>query len=678
MLVNTIAFINMFFVPVLPLYFLYRKEQKSLQFHLEILFQYCIITACNIPFTKAFVFVINQFVGKSISVDSGYYTLLSLLTASLIYVLCAFNKAHPDKRLWIRDLFLEFPQKLKRKKVKGMLKDLAPAFLILFSGCFMLFFFEPLLAYSTNMNDFWFDFRIMIWPLLGMFVCFLVVGFLMLFAIYICNLLFSEGLVVYKGIVLIGFIGFFLLYLQGNWLSGNLPGLTGEKIIWENYGKVENVVLVCALMLLGIILIIGVSMTKLDRVIHYTTMGSCVIFIMLFASLIPTMITNDAFKSKDTFRATTENFNTVSSNKNFLIFLVDAVDSRTLYNVMNKDDDFREMFEDFTYYPDTLGIFPFTRDSIPAILTGVINHNEAKFLNYSSSAYNQSPFFKKLVENAYTINLYSSGISWSGNREFPVDNATSIYDMKVDFVKFTKQEMKYILFKYLPYAIKKYSKIDTLDFDLCQVTTDGRTKYNWKNRSVFNSIHDNENLNFQDKNYFHFIHCEGAHVPFNMDKYLNSIKDRTYEDKVAASLTMIKAYLQRLKNNNSYDNSVIVIMSDHGHYDALDSESDKVSYDIHRLARCNPILFIKGMDEKHEMKESVASVSYMDLQDAFCDLIDGKRSDELFTDLGSDRIRTFIWYLYNKETHMVEYATNGKAYEFEKFFPTGNVYDLVS
>lgn len=37
-------------------------------------------------------------------------------------------------------------------------RQLKPAYMIWFAFCFMLFIYEPLLMYSTNKNDFWFDF----------------------------------------------------------------------------------------------------------------------------------------------------------------------------------------------------------------------------------------------------------------------------------------------------------------------------------------------------------------------------------------------------------------------------------------------------------------------------------------------------------------------------------------
>ncbi len=56
-------------------------------------------------------------------------------------------------------------------------------------------------------------------------------------------------------------------------------------------------------------------------------------------------------------------------------------------------------------------------------------------------------------------------------------------------------------------------------------------------------------------------------------------------------------------------------------------------------------------------------------------IYDKKSSTELFKNIQTDRTRTFIWYRYNRENHMVEYETSGNMKEIEKFKPTGSIYD---
>ena len=581
----------------------------------------------------------------------------------------AYYSAYFKKSLW--------REKIAGRGIKRIIKELLPACVVMFASCFMMFVYEPILLYSTNKNDLWFDFGMMILPLFVIFALFLLGGIAVMSVIYFINLFFSGRVIVYKIITLVLFISFFLLCLQGNFLSDKLPILTGEKIIWENYGKTENVILLIALIALVIAAIILVRKVKLDRTLFHASVGASLVSLMLVVTLVSTVIENDTFRrssmftKEDTFVATTKNFNNVSSNKNFLIFLVDAVDSKFLYDIMNQDGDFKGVFEDFTYYPDTLALYPFTARSIPAMLTGAVHRQETAFLDYCRKAYNESPLFKNLMQRGYEINLYSSmDVLWHGQRSFEIENAISIHDAKIMINRFKIQLWKYVRFKYLPYRYKRYSHIENMDFNVCKMGKDKKTDfYHWGNKLNYDHIQKNPTLTKEDRNFFSFIHVEGGHVPLDMDKYFNSIQNGTYEQKVAASLTLIKAYLQRLKANNAYDNSVIIVISDHGFF----------PYSGELNARANPILFIKGFKEKHEMKISDIPVSHTDLRKAFADLLEDKKSADLFTDIEHGRTRTFLCYRYDGSefrNEIVEFTTTGKAWEIDKLTPTGNVYKL--
>lgn len=568
-------------------------------------------------------------------------------------------------------MFQAAVKRIAQRGIKGVLRDLAPACVLLFVSCFMLFIYEPNLLYATNMDDFWFDFHIMIWPVLSMFVIFFLAGIVVILAVYTADLLVTNRLLLYKGMILAGFVIFFLLYLQGNWLAGSLPPLTGEEIPWENYGKYENIVLISATVILIGAMIVSIKKQGLDRTVFYSTACTSVVFVMLSAALIPTVLTNNALDSKkDAFIPTLKNYNTISSNNNFLILLIDTVDSQTCYDTMMEDDDFRGILEDFTYYPDTLCVYPYTKYALPNILTGTMSRNETRFRDYSSSAYNQSELFEALTQNGYDINLYSRFIIWEGEKNYNIENAVPISDVSVDLYSFLKQEVKYILFKYLPYGLKQLSRATTLDFEWCKKTRSEYGDYFWELSNNYECITENRVLDKQNDNYFQFIHCEGSHTPYDVDKDLNTVKDGTYKQKLEASLTLLKEYLQRLKDNDSYDNSVIVILADH-------SSQTKTA----TLRQFNPILFIKGINEKHEMLVSDRSVSYADLQDAFRDLIDGKQSTELFAELEPGRTRTMLWHdvLPDYRTQgyqLFEYTTTGTVSELEKLTPTGNVYDV--
>lgn len=624
----------------------------------------------------------NRLVNIKISVDTAYYTPFALFSAFLIYrflisnlylKFCAGNGSNRGLKNYKARLKNFWLEKVAERGAKKIFGELAPGFILVFCACFMLFIFEPVQMYATNIIDFWFDIYIMIKPVLGVFFIFFAGGIALIIAIYIINLFFSRRLIIYRLVVLVGFILFFLAYIQGNWLSGNLPKLNGDAIVWQEYGKYERPALLTVAVVVCMIFGAIVWKYKLKRAVKIAAISACAVTVMLVSAFISTMVTTDALVYKDTYLPTNNNLNNISNNKNFLIFVADTVDSGKFFDIISNDEDFKGILDDFTYYPDTLSVYPHTLKSVPQILTGFANHNQENFMDYCTAAYNHSPLFEKLKQNKYQINLYSDNIVWSGKRNFDIKNSVSIYNYNIDFPIFTEQELKYIKFKYLPFEFKQNSDIESLDFDLSKKYVEDEEVFAYGDEEFYSYIKQNSVLIPTDENYFQYVHINGAHSPFNLDKNLNVVDNGTRNDKIAAVATIIKSYIQRLKDSGAYDNSVIIIMSDHG-CEQIDELTAAPWLD-----RVNPILFIKGLDEKHDLQISDKPITYDDLQQAYSELLDGKKSVELFTNAETGRTRTVLSHeWWDGEGPLTEFITTGKAWETDRFIPTGTVYTYVN
>lgn len=559
-----------------------------------------------------------------------------------------------------------------RKSVPNIWKQLQPGYIIAFAFCFMLFVYEPILMYSTNKNDFWFDFGIMIFPTLLIFLIFLGGGVI---AVTVCYLFLrlcfvkERAEMIYQCVLAALFVVFLATYIQGNFLAASLPGLTGDEIVWDQYLK-EDLLTIVIWIILEIAAIGAVVRFRAERVARWGSRISVAVMLMLLVGLTVQVISNDALKSKDAVIATNSHSNDISTNKNFLIFVVDAVNAEDFQQLLLQNEAYREVFRDFTFYTDTVSVYPFTRDSMPLILTGQVNQNEEAFETYSSEAYNNSELFARLTEENYDIGLYMDSLTWYGEKPYTVINdiknrTASPYE-SIDLYIYFRQELKYVLFKYLPYAYKQYSQIEGLDFKRAL------EQYDYDDVTVYDNILSHPELTQTDRNLFQFIHIEGAHLPFEIDENLNPIEKGTYRQKIEASIEIMDAYLTRLKNNGAYDNSIIMILADHGYYDV-----DHSSHGDEVFARYHPILLIKGFGEEHELIESDLPVSHLDLMDAYMDLLDGKKGSEVFAHIGRDenRKRKVIWYEYLKEDHMIEYELEGSPDDWSNFKPTGNVFD---
>lgn len=536
------------------------------------------------------------------------------------------------------------------------MKKLKPAYILSFVIAFTIFIYEPIVLYASNKTDLWFDFKSMLKPMILLFI--ILFAFIMLFYAVINK--FSKKKKVYNVILVISFITFFASYIQGNYLIGSLPPLDGTTIVWKGF-LLQNIITICVWLIIIAAYILCIRKFKFDKVLDVSKKITLVIFIMLSVSMLTTLLTTkDMFLEKKAVDATPKYFTTLSSNKNLIVFLVDAVDSKT-FEKIRKDSKYKDTFEDFTYYPDTLAYYPFTRDSIPLILSGVPNHNKEDFYNYYNKAMDKSPLMDELIKNKYNINIYDYELGWSTKKSENVTNSREVSN-SIRTSRFAVHELKYVGYKYLPYFLKKFVKIENMNFNYTK-TLKEESSYSWDNVDNYKVI-SKEKVEKDKQKFFKFIHVEGAHVPFDEDEELNKIDENegTYEQKVASSLKLINSYINWLKENDVYDNSAIVILADHG-------------YDYENIiGRQNPILYIKGIDEEHDMRESDKKVSYLDLANTFIDLMNGKKTDELFEDIDDDRERNFIWYEYTKENNMVEYVQTGNAWDKETAKTTGKKY----
>lgn len=555
-------------------------------------------------------------------------------------------------------------EKQHSSKIKSTLKELLPAYIIDFVFCYMLFIYEPLMMYCTNKDDFWFDLGIMAAPMAGVFLIFFTGFAAVLTALYFVSRRFSGELKPYRLVTLYAVLIFIALYIQGNFLIKRLPALDGSAIDWSAYTR-EDVITLIILLALGAVWIFALIKLDLGKLVNYAAGLSLAVFVMLNVSLITTLAQSDPFEEKNNFISAAEGFNGASSDKNFFIFMVDSQSSPEFAQALSEKE-LEGAFEDFTFYTDTLSLYAYTRDSLPFVLSGHANKNEEDFGKYCAGALNDSELFKALDERGYDIRLYSSELAWYGRKNFNIKNDMGGSGVKLKFGEFFKQEMTYVWFKYLPYGLKSSTGIEYLDFNRCI------DKFDWRNDVLYKEFQDKPELSKIPGAQFRFIHAEGAHVPFDMDENMNRIdnKNGTYLMKTTATAKLISAFIERLKANDVYDNSVIIIMADHGYQPAQNQPENYI------LSRFNPVLLIKGVGEKHEFEYSDKPVSYLDLPGAYLDLLDGKQSAELFPEAKRPRTRTVIWYEIYKEEHMAEYQTDGKAREWDKFRETGKVFDL--
>lgn len=547
-----------------------------------------------------------------------------------------------------------------RKSKNVCSKELFSGSIITLALCFMLFLYAPLELFFSNRDEFWFDVYILLPVLIITFLAFTITSIGILRFLYIVHIkLYQAGLVIY-------FIAFICSYIQGVFLVSNLPPLDGTAVDWNQYmpEQVISLFLWIAVTVIVLILIKFMHMEKFYKVVNWV--GGCISF-MLLTALISVCVTNEGYIRKMNLLVTNENQYEMSEDTNFIILLLDAWDSRAVTTLLEAEPEYKDIFSDFTYYPNTVGGYTFTRNSIPFIFSGDWYENDEPFEEYNMRVYKDSSLFSELEKRSYKMGVYETEIPLFDESVRRFDNIRNGVRKIKSIASFAKLEVKLTGFKYAPFSLKRYCLFDVNQFNELRVSDEYST-FKSSNLIFYDEI-QNKDITYTNNKCFKFIHLEGAHVPFQYDKDLNIVENGTYEGNVEACMTIAKAYLEKLKECGIYDNSVIIVMSDHG-YDGLGLD--------HTLARHNPAFLVKGIDEKHDMYTSMAPISYEDLQEAYVRLLDGKNSTEIFDwKEGDQRERRYLFYYYLKEDHMVEYMINGDAGDESSLVPTGREFNYV-
>lgn len=534
--------------------------------------------------------------------------------------------------------------------------DLLPGLLIVCAITYMLCYYAPLEIYMNNKTEFWFDYSVLQPQLLELCWTFLKIGFLIVIACY------AIHRKLYNGALFAGISSLAILYIQGNYFASNLPAMDGTEIEWANYmPEMEQSAILC----LSVIIIVAILFRVLkEKKFSYVVDFTCILITgMLVVSLTDiNKNTNGTQVKQNDFVVSKNNQYDYSSDKNFIVFVVDAFDSQTFNNIVSNSDEYKAMFDGFTYYPDTVCAYPFTSRSIPFILSGKWYENEGEYKDFEADAISDSPLLNSLEQQGYRLDAYEDEFLFDTNMS-RYSNVVKIPTKLSSKYKLREEELNLALFKYLPFFMKGNNKVNLDSFSDLKETEDPDVDFFKMSDSDYYNDLLNSEITTTDQKVFKFIHIEGAHVPFNYDEDMNPIADGTYEQKQRATLTILKQYIQKLKDSGVYDNSTIMIMGDHGYnYDDLEG-------------RQNALLMVKSENEHHELQWSDLPISYDDLQGSYQNLLNGLDSEQAFDGLTEDnQARRYLLFSYTKENVITEYYQMGYATDLETMQPSGKIY----
>lgn len=549
-----------------------------------------------------------------------------------------------------------------------MLSELRPAVFLSLAACFMLFVFAPVEIYLGNQDEFWYD-AYLLFP-------FLIKDFLFSLAVSLGGfaLAYLLGKSFYVGALYVYFTCFAAFYIQGNYRVKGLPPFDGTEVRWEMYQSetLKDVVLwaVAAAVILALLFLL-----KSRKFMTLVSAAGIFFLLMLGSTLAVLGLSGGLLEQKEFAKFTKKDQFEMSADANFILLVLDAVDEACFWQVWERHPEYQEAMADFTFYNNAMSGYAYTDHSLPLMISGEWFENQEPYADYAMRIYRDSPFFRRLEEEGYSLSFYDDELQFEiGQMEGEFANLAHVKSTLWDPELFHGRLLKMTGIKYAPYFLKPFCWFDPNKLKHQQMGAKDEELFVWTNGAFYKDVLEDE-ISLVEGRRFKLIHLMGAHVPFKYDQYMNETEDADYFTCIESSMTVTMAYLDKLREAGVYDNSIILVLSDHG-YNISGDAADTPQRDENQYGRQHPILFVKGFGERHEMKISGAPVSYEDLAGAYGRLLEGSLSDACFEyQEGDYRERRYLLYKYMDEDHMVEYVQTGYAGDEETLVPTGRTFD---
>jgi len=371
------------------------------------------------------------------------------------------------------------------------------------------------------------------------------------------------------------------------------------------------------------------------------------------------------------------------TKENILFFIPDGLQGWYMKDLLEDHPEYKKIFKGFKWYPNTVSTSNFTYASLPAMMNGndfnIASMNamdEGSILSKYRLA--TETFYDRVKENGYYFtsgNMGYSSVDWDR-----FDNFIPWWDdswdkvlklgssVEIWYTRFWENS----LFYGVPLCLKPliYNERDWLvHFD---------ESYQKNNETIphyFVQILPNISVNTSTEKNFIFYHTDYTHAPWNIVENGQITKNVSpYQNQEKFFLDFSK-WMTWLQENNVYDNTKIVIASDHGpewyHFDGkaeVNVPLENYNYDKFRkdlFLRLNCLLLVKDFNASGPLEEDWRTMSNADIPAILFDDNDPTQGEE---QLGRE-IYTFLTWWHQDLRNRSKYNIR------QSFKVKGNIYD---
>jgi hypothetical protein len=456
----------------------------------------------------------------------------------------------------------------------------------------------------------------------------------------------------------------FVVWVQGNFLVGRMTVLNGlgapvelasRNAIWTMVAAVAACAAVAFVVLrapAASALAVGLLMTGL----YVTTIAAIV-------ASSPTERSTHAAPGADVYR--------VSSRENVLLLLLDGLQSDTAVDIIRGSESIERAFDGFQYYPDTAGVATTTFLSLPAIHSGTVYSSRRTPGAYFVDAIKRKSFMNRFAAAGFDTILLNPVESVCPARVRLCANGSELLETELARLKVESLQLfDLALFRASPRWLKRYI------YNGGEWLTAGRIGVPHEIAKVMegNELlqHLSEQLRVDDGvPTMKFVHSLSTHTPYVLNDDCRSYSPTSIAHLVPQArcgLLAVVSLLERLKAVDAYDNTLIVVMADHGvdpgvHGPDTDDPSERKWRYLAAVA--NPVFLIKPQGSRGPLREVHDPLQITDVGNMLCGW---SRTCRLAMrippfKLSPDRTRRFNDYEWRQEFWSLRTVDNLRSYE---------------
>ena len=451
------------------------------------------------------------------------------------------------------------------KKMKN--KNITDIIILSITLTIFHFLYIPLEIFLTNSREFTLSLKYIAMPLI---IFTLLACVIMLIFMYILRCI-NENVYLF---FYLSFYGELIAsYIQVLFFNGKMKSITGDAVNYNDLGLYLSI----NLEIFFLILICPIVLYKIkNKTKEYIKFVSLVVLVMCIAGFVGDYLQYNKIKDEnETNLYMTYNLN-LSNKENIIVFLMDRLDGEWMDELIDEYPELKTELKDFTFYEDNVSMYLHTFPAVPSMIFKDRYKYDKEDYEYIEEGWKGENIIRRLKENDYTVYLNIDKSTTYNNLGEIVDLCDNIKDenikKKIHFFTIIKTMIDFSYGKTMPYALKEkfildYDSSFSNDFlnygnEVQKMRVGMDSDMDFYNYLTKEKIRNDIN----DKKVFSFMHFDCAHgiskeISMLYNKDIVSIDELT---TARGEFVMVKEYIDQLKKLGIYDNSTIIIVSDHG------------------------------------------------------------------------------------------------------------------